>query len=192
MTRSSGDSTATLAGAEVTLREDLNALTPRLRRYTRALATCGATASEFADELVHATLMRALGSRTVGTSADLAVRLFATVTQLHREMAVSDRQARAAGVGQPRLVANQTHFPSAARHTKLAVGLMNLPLEEREALLLVGLEGFDHGAAARILRVSRSVLIARLTRARTSMDSHLRAADPASPTRDRSHLRLVT
>lgn len=177
----------------MTLRDDLNAMTPRLRRYARALATGHAAVSERADELVHVTLMRALGARTIGSSADLAIRLYATVTQLHREVMMAGTPALAAGAGRPSLVSNDVNFPQAARQTKLSAALLNLSLEEREALLLVSLEGFDHGEAARILRISRIMLLNRLTQARQSLERHLQA-QPAERQRNRAvpHLRLVT
>ena len=174
-----------------TLREDLNALTPRLRRYARALATGGPGASELADDIVHATLMRAIGSRHFGTSADRVIRVYATVTQLHREIATSGRQAMAAGIGLQ--VPSGTALASVPRSTRMASALMNLPLEEREALLLVVVEGFDYGDAARILRIARSQLLSRLTQARTALDSTLGTrVEPASRTQSVPYLRLVT
>ncbi len=175
------------------LRDELNAMTPRLRRYARALATGSPTSCEVADDLVHATLMRALGARYVGGSNDLAVRLYATITRLNRDVAVVGRSAVAAGSGRPALVASTVGGPSASRHSKLSAGLLSLPLENREALLLVTLEGFDHDDAARILRVSRSVLIGRLTQARTALDAFLQARPSGKPKpRDVPYLRLVT
>ena len=174
----------------MSLRADLNACAPRLRRYARALATGHPAGSTLADDLVHAALMRALGARHLGAAADLPIRLYATVTQLHRE-ACEGRRAQAAGASGPVLIAG-TLAPAIARHTRLTAALMVLPLDEREALLLVALEGFDHAAAARILRVSRTTLLGRLTRARQALDVGLAA--PAQPTpRPRApHLRLVT
>ena len=81
------------------LRDDLKGLTPRLRRYARALSSGNPAANEVADDLVHATLLRALGARHLGGANDLAVRLFATVTQIHRDLAVSNRQVRAVAAG---------------------------------------------------------------------------------------------
>ena len=175
-----------------TLREDLNVLTPRLRRYARALATGGAGWSEVADDIVHAALMRAIGSRHVGVPADRIVRIYATVTQLHREVAASGRQVLAAGVGRP--CASGTGLaPHTPRPTKVATALMNLPLEDREALLLVVVEGFDYGDAARIIRISRSQLLGRLTQARTAFDKQLGTRpEAAQRMRAASHLRLVT
>ena len=178
------------------LREDLTELTPRLRRYARALSTGGALADDNADDIVHATLMRALGARHIGGSSDLLVRLYATVTQIHRDHAMAGIERRAATAGQPALVADSGRStasrPIAVRQTRLSAGLLSLSLEDREALLLVGLEGFDHDEAARILRISRSALITRLTAARTMLDSFL-ATRPAVAQRGTvGYLRLVT
>ncbi len=171
----------------VNVRDELDALTPRLRRYARALATGSPAPCETADDLVHATLMRALGTRSIG--GDLSIRLFATVTQLHRDMAV----ARTGGVpSRPAIVATAAGTPASARHSKLCAGLLSLPLEAREALLLVALEGFEHGDAARILRVSRTVLVRRLTQARSALDAFMQARPVAkAPPRDVPYLRLV-
>ncbi len=176
----------------MTLREDLNTCTPRLRRYARALATGNPAASSLADDLVHAALMRALGARQIGSAADLAIRLYATVTQLHRDAAMERREARAAGAGRPALVVGPL-VRTLARQTKLSAGLMSLALEDREAILLVALEGFEHGDAARILRISRPTLVGRLTGGRAALDAFLKST-PDAPSRERAvpHLRLVT
>jgi RNA polymerase sigma-70 factor (ECF subfamily) len=172
------------------LREDLNALTPRLRRYARALISGSPVPNETADDLIQATLMRAIGARHVGIASDLVIRLYATVTQLHREIAVSRQTMAAVGAGRPTLVPLPTGPSNGDQQTKLSGALLRLPLEDREAILLVGLEGFSHGEAARILRISRSVLIERLTQARTALDSHLTTRPAPRPAA--SYLRLVT
>ena len=184
----------------MSLRDDLNACTPSLRRYARALATGQPGGSALADDLVQAALVRALGARQIGSSGELAVRLYATVTQLHRDLLVAGRQARAAGAGRPTLVSSAP-APDLVRRTRLSAGLMSLSLEEREALLLVSLEGFDYADAARILRVSQPVLLARLTDARQRLDTALKTPRPHQPStpqalaprrgRDVPYLRLV-
>ncbi len=165
-------------------------MTPRLRRYARALVSGGSGACDVSDSLVHATLMRAIGARAIGSAADLPIRLFATVTQLHRDLAPAERSEVAASAGR-RLSSGSS--PAPAPVDRLAAALLHLPVEEREALLLVTLEGFDHAVAARILRISRPVLFERLTRARTALGSAL-AAQPPAPTPASSrvpYLRLV-
>lgn len=176
----------------MSLRDDLNACTPGLRRYARALATGQPEGSPLADDIVHAALIRALGARQIGSGADLLVRLYATVTQLHRDSLLAGREARAAGAGRPALVSSAP-APAVMRRTRLTAGLMGLSLEEREALLLVTLEGFDYADAARILRVSQATLLSRLTEARRRLDDQLtpRAQQPASARRNVPYLRLV-
>ena len=164
-------------------------MTPRLRRYARALVSGGSGECEVSDALVHATLMRALGARALGGTADLSVRLFATVTQLHRDLAPAERSEIAAGAGRRPYSGGA---PVPAPVNRLAAALLHLPLEEREALLLVTLEGFEHAVAARILRISRPVLFERLTRARTALGQHLGTPAPArAPAPRAPYLRLV-
>ncbi len=178
------------------LRDDLNALTPRLRRYARALLSGHAGGCERADDLVHATLLRALNARNVGLHADLVVRLYATLTQMHRDIAAPPGATRVAAL--PARAGRGSAFAlSAVRQSRLTIGLMNLPVEEREVLLLVALEGFSHDEAARILHVTRAMLLDRLARARHSLDGRLHLVaetrDQPLPGRERSgsHLRLV-
>ncbi|MDE2579019.1 MAG: hypothetical protein KGL46_09460 [Hyphomicrobiales bacterium] len=61
-----------------------------------------------------------------------------------------------------------------------------LPLEEREALLVVALGGFSYGAAARILAAPRAVVVTRLARARAALDAAERG-----PVARVGHLRIV-
>ena len=165
-------------------------MTPRLRRYARALVSGGPAPCDVSDSLVHATLMRAVGARALGSAADLPVRLFATVTQLHRDLAPAAASEIAAGAG---LRAVSNGAPAQAPLDRLAAALLALPLDDREALLLVTLEEFDHATAARILRISRPVLFERLTRARTMLGQVLDAPPVARPPGAQSvpHLRLV-
>ena len=178
------------------LRDDLNALTPRLRRYARALISGRPDRCERADNLVHATLMRALNARNIGLHTDLVVRLYATLTQLHRDIAVTPSGERVAALT-PRAAHGSSFAFSTARQSKLAMSLMNLPLEDREALLLVALEGFSHDEAARILHVTRTTVLHRLTRARLTLDGRLHLVAETQPRelreRERAtpHLRLV-
>ena len=181
----------------MTLRDDLDACTPRLRRYARALATGIGASSSLADDLVQAALIRALGARQIGSTADLSVRLYATVTQLHRDMLIAGRELRASGSGRPTMISAPL-VPALARQTRLSAGLMSLPLEEREALLLVALEGFDQTDAARILRISRQTLVGRLGSARRALDAYLKTQPdtphrgPSTRGREVPYLRLVT
>ena len=69
--------------------------------------------------------------------------------------------------------------------------LLALALEEREALLLVVLEGFSYAQAARILKISRTVLIMRLAWARAAL-SEIAPETPSRPAKTRpSYLHVV-
>jgi RNA polymerase sigma-70 factor, ECF subfamily len=69
---------------------------------------------------------------------------------------------------------------------------LDLGLDEREALLLVALEGFDYGQAARILKISRSVLVGRLARARAALSETVPVESSGRPVKARpTYLQLV-
>jgi RNA polymerase sigma-70 factor (ECF subfamily) len=171
----------------------LSLLTPRLRRYARALMAASPAPSDGADELVHATFTRILDCGLSERKSDLIMQVFSLLTQLHREnlqtppgripdhtvnnpMHADDGLARAGNPGM---------LPKG-----LCAALASLRLDEREALLLVGLEGFSYALAARILHLSRSGLLSRLGRARTRLAEALADAPSAASAR-RLHLRVV-
>ena len=158
------------------LRDELNLCAPRLRRYARALVAGHPGPSEIADDLVHSILLR---TWEAGTALRLAgpalhLHLYRLLTECHREsLAAGWFGANALTEngnfhgGRPRAAGNLP-VPTSPRD-EFAAALLALSLEEREALLLVALEGFSYAQAARILKISRTVLIARLTCARASL-----------------------
>jgi hypothetical protein len=73
-----------------------------------------------------------------------------------------------------------------------AVGVRSLPLELREALLLVSLAGFSHKEAAAALDLPLAVVIDRLIHARGRLAAHMGATrDGAVAWRQSAHLRIV-
>lgn len=163
-------------------RGTLEALTPGLRRYARALSA-GETPS-VADDLVLEALQSVRAMHESENSdaefstepAHLRMRLYAALTR------VAERKLRAA-----------TSVGPSLRHPVIVHGLADLRFEDREALLLVVLEGFDYDAASRVLGVDRDILISRLMRAR----ARLAAFDnqPSAPSdgarRAPLHLRVI-
>jgi RNA polymerase sigma-70 factor (ECF subfamily) len=177
----------------VSVRDELNLLTPRLRRYARALAGSHPAPSELADDLVRSALERMLECGFAGRWLDLEIRAYAALTEVHREAlrnasletnaALEKGHSCAAGAH-----ANMAHGLAAPRD-RLSSALGTLALEEKEALLLVVLEGFGYTRAAGVLKVSKPVLIARLARARESLTRSL--AEPKPRLGKPTHLRLV-
>jgi RNA polymerase sigma-70 factor (ECF subfamily) len=183
----------------VTLRDDLNLCAPRLCRYARALATGQPEPSEIADDLVHAVLLRTWESGTALRLAgrDLHLHLCTLLTERHRERLAAGRMGGKAHIekenfyaGRPR-AARDRPVPASPRD-KIAAALLALALEEREALLLVVLEGFSYAQAARILKISRTVLVMRLACARAALSQFPAAETPSPPAKVRpSYLRVV-
>jgi RNA polymerase sigma-70 factor (ECF subfamily) len=203
----------------VTIRDDLNLLTPRLRRYARALAQASPGPSETADELVHAALGRVLEAGSVDRKSNLTLTAYALLTQVHRD-SLQERKSRAAGYARnaagsrPHPAHDLTKQPCGGKDpTKppsgggkdlaapthgggkgLFEGLATLNLDEREALLLVVVEQFSYTQAMHILDISRPTLVARLARARSRLSEALSIdfTQNAGQTQTRMpHLRLV-
>ncbi len=79
----------------------------------------------------------------------------------------------------------------AARGGGVACGVRSLPLELREALLLVGLARFSHAEAAQALDIPLPRLVERLERARCRVAGHMGVDLGATNWRGVAHLRVV-
>jgi RNA polymerase sigma-70 factor (ECF subfamily) len=183
----------------VALRDDLNLCAPRLCRYARALVTGQPGASKIADDLVHAVLQRTweAGTALRLTGRDLHLHLYTLLTEWHRDRFAAARIGGKAhmekenfSAGGPR-VAGNLPVPDSPRD-KFAAALLSLALEQREALLLVVLEGFSYAQAARILKISRTVLTMRLACARAALSEIPAPETSLRPAKARpSYLRVV-
>jgi DNA-directed RNA polymerase specialized sigma24 family protein len=83
-----------------------------------------------------------------------------------------------------------------SRRDAISKALDVLATEEREALLLVVVEGFSYQEAAEIIGAPKATLVARLMRARGALAAaqgfDLRSRpSPTAPQRAAGHLRLV-
>src|SRR5262252_903921 len=141
---------------------------PRLRRYARAL-TRNAT---LADDLVQDTLTRAIQKEHLWLrGTDLRAWLFTimhnqNVNQIRRLM--SDSATVNLEACSQCLVA--TTDPTASRQLReLERALGELPEDQREVILLVGLEGVSYDQAAAILNVPVGTVRSRLSRGRDAL-----------------------
>jgi RNA polymerase sigma-70 factor (ECF subfamily) len=174
----------------VTSREAIEALTPGLRRYARALTGSGTGA----DEMVQATLMRTLEEERRWRDEELKTRVYATLTQINRQRQRTQalRRQGEAGPGRGGAMAGKP----GSRREAISKALDLLAAEEREALLLIVVEGFNYQDAAEIIGAPKATLLARLMRARAALaaaqglDPRLRTS-AAAPQRSAGHLRLV-
>ena len=141
---------------------------PRLRRYARALTRN----RERADDLVQDTLSRALIKEQFWQpGTNLRAWLF---TIMHNQNVNNVRRdIRESGVVDMEQVSaplTATTDPAASRKMfELERALAQLPLEQRQAILLVGLEGLSYEDAAGILSVPVGTVRSRLSRGRDGL-----------------------
>jgi RNA polymerase sigma-70 factor, ECF subfamily len=141
---------------------------PRLRRYARALTR----SADRADDLVQDTLVRALTKGHLWQpDTDLRAWLFTImhnqyVNTARREM----RNGASVDIEQLASALPATADPSKGRElVELDRALARLPDEQREVILLVGLEGMGYQSAAQILGVPIGTVRSRLSRGREAL-----------------------
>jgi RNA polymerase sigma-70 factor (ECF subfamily) len=140
---------------------------PRLRRYAWALVRDGVRA----DDLVQDTLVRAIAKEHLWQpGTNLTAWLF---TLMHNQSVNTVRRARREGTTVAaeqcsELVAT-TDPQGSCKLRDLDRAMSRLPDEQRQVLLLVGLEGMAYDEAAFILRIPVGTVRSRLSRARESL-----------------------
>ena len=140
---------------------EISAHIPRLRRYARALVGD----SHRADDLVQDTLERALVKfRLWRRGSDLRAWLFTImhnifINQLkaRREFALDDALEA---------VLQSAPQSDALELRDLDAALRQLPAEQREVLLLVGLEQLSYAEASKVLDIPVGTVMSRLSRGR--------------------------
>lgn len=150
---------------------------PRLRRYARALTRDAARA----DDLVQSCLLRALAkSHLWEPGTDLRAWLF---TILHNQHVNDVRRAVREGINVPvEDVAPVLTVPSTQGATlqlrDLDRALSQLPEEQRQVLLLVGLEGMRYEEVAMVLDVPVGTVRSRLSRGRDMLRQLMNIRSP--------------
>lgn len=148
--------------------QDLIAEIPQLRRYARALTGDPVRA----DDLVQDTLERALGKWTLWRPGDLG----AWLRTLMHNLFINQLRSRPAERAMEDLDGAAGEVPTRPRQQDLLElrdidrALQRLPAEQREVLLLVGLDELSYGEVARVTGVPVGTVMSRLSRAR----EHLR------------------
>lgn len=148
--------------------DEIEKSVPALRRYARALTRN----ADRADDLVQDCLERAIKKRGLWTpSGALQGWLFRILLNLWRNDARTQRRRGEHVPIDGLLVEPSTPAPQLGR---IALGEMSraidqLPGDQREALLLVVLEGSTYEEAATILGIPIGTLMSRLGRARAAL-----------------------
>lgn len=150
--------------------EDLTALLPRLRRFARGLTQDAADA----DDLCQQTIERALVARNQWQEG---TRLDAWVYRIMRNQWIDEVRTRTrrsqtfvhedeglnVGMDGDRDAENLVELGNVDRAMK------RLPEEQREAVMLVMVEGFGYKEAAEILGIPQGTLTSRLGRGREAL-----------------------
>jgi RNA polymerase sigma-70 factor, ECF subfamily len=141
---------------------------PRLRRYARALTR----SADRADDLVQETLLRAISkSHLWQPGTDIRAWLFTIMHNLYVNIVRRVmREEAAVDIDQisSSLVA-VTDPTSSSQLRDLERALGRLPDEQREVILLVGLEGMSYETAAEVLGVPVGTVRSRLSRGREAL-----------------------
>ncbi|MCM5558531.1 sigma-70 family RNA polymerase sigma factor [Pleomorphomonas sp. JP5] len=148
--------------------DDIETLVPALRRYARALTGN----ADRADDLVQDCLERAISKQSLWRPiGPVRPWLFKIMINLHR----NDHRKRR-GSPEPEALELLSVEPAspATQGARLALAetaaaLDRLPVEQREALLLVALEGLSYAEAAGALDIPVGTLMSRIGRAREAL-----------------------
>ena len=144
--------------------EEITALIPRLRRYARTLTGD----RSFADDLVQDTLERAWGRLHLWRpGSDLRAWLFTIMHNLHVNQARTRRSEDSIDLrNEPMEFAARPSQEEQLEIRDLTMALRRLPDEQRQVLLLVGLEEMSYQEAAKVLGVPLGTVMSRLSRGR--------------------------
>lgn len=163
---------------------------PRLRRYARALTRN----MVLADDLVQETLMRAVQKQHLwDPGTNLRAWLFTImhnqyVNQVKRIM--RDRATTELSECAQSLVA--TTDPTVSRQLReLEHALGEIAEEQREVILLVGLEGMSYDQAAAILNIPVGTIRSRLSRGREALRKLLGVEERWRTTAAEHHLESI-
>lgn len=160
----------------------VEACVPALRRYARALTRN----VDQADDLVQDCIERALSRRGLfRPSGPVRAWLFTILLNLHRNSRRNvHRRGEQVDIDSVPEFSTPAPQPGHIALAEMARAIEALPLEQKEALLLVALEGMAYAEAAEILKVPLGTLMSRLGRARAAL--RVATGTPAEP-----HLRTV-
>jgi len=148
--------------------DEIEATVPALRRYARALTRN----ADRADDLVQDCLERAIRKRSLFTpTGPLQAWLFRILINLWRndlrfERRRGDHVPIDSLVSEPSVAAPQ---PGRIALAEMSRAIDRLPDDQREALLLVALEGLSYQDAANVLGIPAGTLMSRLGRARAAL-----------------------
>lgn len=157
------------------IRGEIISLLPRLRRFARGLSR----SQDEADDLVQGACERALrsiDSFEVGTRLDswmfrILRNLWIDQTRRAPVESLDESAFEIAGEDGPRVVEARMEL------NDVRAGILALPNEQREVLVLICVEDMSYRDAAQILQIPIGTVMSRLSRARQALDAMLSGGD---------------
>ncbi|MGC1466025.1 MAG: RNA polymerase sigma factor [Pseudolabrys sp.] len=153
-------------------RQSVEATIPALRRYARALTRD----SDTADELVQDTLVRALRSEHLFHGGDIRSWLYTILTNLNRNRLRSLARRPLLSPIEDNDAPDMAGPEAGGRDIERA--LATLVEDQRNALLLVVLEGLSYREVAEVQGVPIGTVMSRLARARVQIKAYLDGERP--------------
>jgi RNA polymerase sigma-70 factor (ECF subfamily) len=164
------------------IRNELMDHVPRLRRYARALISN----RDLADDLVQDTLERALTrTKMFQAGTDLRAWLFTIMHNVFvNQVRKSSTRAVHVSVDDESIV--ESEFAVSGEQTRSLVvrdldyALQRLPADQREVVLLVGLEEMSYAEVAIALDIPVGTVMSRLSRGRERLRALMAGAQPGA------------
>jgi RNA polymerase sigma-70 factor (ECF subfamily) len=150
-----------------TFAKDVEATIPTLRRYARALTRD----ADIADDLVQDTLVRALRSEHLFHGGEIRSWLYTILTNLNRNRLRSLARRPALSPLEDNHAPDLAGPEAGGRDIERA--LAGLVEDQRNALLLVVLEGLSYRDVAEVQGVPIGTVMSRLARARVQIKTYL-------------------
>ncbi|HTN63483.1 MAG TPA: sigma-70 family RNA polymerase sigma factor [Devosia sp.] len=162
--------------------DQIETCVPALRRYARALTRN----IDLADDLVQDCLERAISRRGLfRPTGPVRAWLFTILLNLYRNsLRSAHRHGQTLDIDSLPDLSTPATQPGHIALAEMARAIETLPLEQKEALLLIALEGFSYAEAATVLGIPQGTLMSRLGRARATL--RIATGNSAEP-----HLRTV-
>jgi RNA polymerase sigma factor (sigma-70 family) len=162
-------------------RELILAAVPSLRAFAMSLCRNG----DRADDLVQDTLMRALSNiESFQSGTNMAAWLFTILrNQFRSEYRKRKREVEDVDGIQAGKLSTQPGQESHLEFEEFRTALVELPLDQREALILVGASGYSYDDAAKICGCAVGTIKSRVNRARARL-AELMALDGAERQHD--------
>jgi RNA polymerase sigma-70 factor (ECF subfamily) len=164
------------------IRDELMEHVPRLRRYARALINN----RDLADDLVQDTLERALTRTSMfKVGSDLRAWLFTIMHNVFVNQ-VRKSSARATHVSVDDESVAESEFAVSGDQIRslevrdLDYALQRLPAEQREVVLLVGLEEMSYTEVALALEIPVGTVMSRLSRGRERLRALMAGTQPGA------------